>query len=1276
MSVGESNLSSLPKAEIKPKARAAPVILDGSGIIKYVNSATSVTVMGQPREGPPPEIVVFFEGIDSPRFRNGQDIDPKAYYLREILRKFCIGKTCHFHTTQDLPASGSDSPTQKRRFGTITLDDGKVNLTEWVLSNGLAVVRQSRVPFEKLPKPVQEQQKALLELEEKAKAAGLGLHAQSLPIVTESHTPINIANFLKDNKGKEVPAVVDHITTGSSMRAYVQYGGSLYSLPFQITHVLCPGFTRSEESVSSVDWIPQPFAEQAKYFVEKEILQRDIVLVPDSNDRDKLSARVIAPKGDLGTILLRFGFARLVGLPANPPNPDAASGSLPLAVEKAYRAEQAAAQGRKDRVWHDYVPPPPRPEKEVIQSPEPTVLEQYFGLVTEVTNGDTIMVAPIALEAEGTREILGHLHLIPAGSEQKKEREIDIILKAKEQQNEDSKSGKKGKKGKQGKKDQKPDFVPPVDVFEPVEKPKRPPPPVKLSKVPSATFNDGAQLAALAHVLMPERKVSLASVVAPKLNLRNGPGGAGNNAASFSTASDVAKLNPPQPPYAWEAREHLRKLLVGKIVAVNVEYRRNILASGQGAGTIERDYAAVNLAGENMSVHMVKEGLAKPARHRPEEPRSAFYGEILKAEEASIKGKKKLFQFDHELTQFTPGLPPPPLKPGERRKPYALMTEEERAEVEIERKGRIQEERNKRDAERREILRKVAEKAPVIRYNDISYDAKMNRQFVSTFLTRSTTTSKFRGFVEAVMNPSRVLIVVPRQSLIISFVLEGLRAPQRAPRRPIGGGEEGAAAVLPSHPYADEAAREARLMLLNRDVEFIVSRLENSGRSWIGTLMLDGMDVSERLLDAGLCWISARDESAVDAKLTKAQQHAQAAKRGIWQFPNPTMETERRGRRQRFGAGGEDEEDEEDEEDGEGEDGEDGPSSSSVPSGGYNDRRGRKGRQDGSGESQPAAKKEGVKTKCHVVEVIDSGIVVVQTEIPPDVQLNKRCAEILSLPAENETRKKMCCFSETCLPSVQSDVAVRVNVNGNANGAGKGKKGGKTKKEWRRGHVEKIITAEEDEELTEPVICFTLIDTRMPVIMPLKDVEADVMCMDPAMLEIPACAFLAFLAFVRPIPDQPDVMEEAEELLRQLTVGKELECSNEWVDRENRPYVVLTMPTGKEASASASASASSSSPSSSSSSEKSSEEPAASAEKPQNVLNLNLEILRRGLVVTDEQSVPSFKRRELREYEDAEEEARTKHLGGWKHGDFRTEEEFAASERRKRREKQTKKTTQ
>jgi hypothetical protein len=78
-------------------------IIEGKGTIQYVSQANCVTVVGDPTDGRPPEMVVSFEGVDAPRMRSKGQSDPLAYAMREILRKFCHGKTCSFSTTNDLP---------------------------------------------------------------------------------------------------------------------------------------------------------------------------------------------------------------------------------------------------------------------------------------------------------------------------------------------------------------------------------------------------------------------------------------------------------------------------------------------------------------------------------------------------------------------------------------------------------------------------------------------------------------------------------------------------------------------------------------------------------------------------------------------------------------------------------------------------------------------------------------------------------------------------------------------------------------------------------------------------------------------------------------------------------------------------------------------------------------------------------------------------------------------------------------------------------------------
>ena len=68
-------------------------------------------------------------------------------------------------------------------------------------------------------------------------------------------------------------------------------------------------------------------------------------------------------------------------------------------------------------------------------------------------------------------------------------------------------------------------------------------------------------------------------------------------------------------PYAAEAKEFLRKSVIGKKVRVVPEYKRSFAAT-EGAAATERTFAALFLNGDkNVAVNILAEGLAQVSKH-------------------------------------------------------------------------------------------------------------------------------------------------------------------------------------------------------------------------------------------------------------------------------------------------------------------------------------------------------------------------------------------------------------------------------------------------------------------------------------------------------------------------------------------------------------------------------------------------------------------------------------------------------------------------------------
>ncbi|XP_062850728.1 staphylococcal nuclease domain-containing protein 1 isoform X3 [Trichomycterus rosablanca] len=99
-------------------------------------------------------------------------------------------------------------------------------------------------------------------------------------------------------------------------------------------------------------------------------------------------------------------------------------------------------------------------------------------------------------------------------------------------------------------------------------------------------------------------------------------------------------------PYMFEAREFLRKKLIGKKVNVTVDYIRAATA-GTETGPLpafpERTCATVTIGGINTAEALVSKGLATVIRYRQDDDqRSSHYDELLAAEARAIKNGKGL----------------------------------------------------------------------------------------------------------------------------------------------------------------------------------------------------------------------------------------------------------------------------------------------------------------------------------------------------------------------------------------------------------------------------------------------------------------------------------------------------------------------------------------------------------------------------------------------------------------------------------------------------------
>mmetsp|Transcript_26367 Transcript_26367/g.41722 ORF Transcript_26367/g.41722 Transcript_26367/m.41722 type:complete len:943 (-) Transcript_26367:296-3124(-) len=152
---------------------------------------------------------------------------------------------------------------------------------------------------------------------------------------------------------------------------------------------------------------------------------------------------------------------------------------------------------------------------------------------------------------------------------------------------------------------------------------------VKAPEVPTVTsmrvvmVSSGDSLI-VADAKGKERRVNLASIRAPRLGRREGD---------------------ESEPLAWEAKEYLRRKLVGKRVNVRVEYRRG----GQGTP----DFVTIEQGKININEQLCTLGYAKVVPHKLEEARATNYISLVVAEKKAELAKKGVHSGSKDVHKFT-----------------------------------------------------------------------------------------------------------------------------------------------------------------------------------------------------------------------------------------------------------------------------------------------------------------------------------------------------------------------------------------------------------------------------------------------------------------------------------------------------------------------------------------------------------------------------------------------------------------------------------------------
>ena len=235
-----------------------------------------------------------------------------------------------------------------------------MDVAKKLVEEGLATVRDNC------------QDDALKSAEEAAKNAKKGKHggndAEHIRNITWEVE--NARSLVDKYAGKPVSAVVEHVIDGTTCRMFL--------LPDMIHVTLMMSGVRAPQTKLGSDGRPDPklcdpFAVEAHYFTESRLLQRDIEVILETNNNNKLVGSVLHPAGNIAEALLKEGMAKCV---------DWSIAKVTGGPQK-YRDAEKLAKERKVRVWKDYKPA----AGSVI-----TGDKEFNAKVVEVVNGDALVV--------------------------------------------------------------------------------------------------------------------------------------------------------------------------------------------------------------------------------------------------------------------------------------------------------------------------------------------------------------------------------------------------------------------------------------------------------------------------------------------------------------------------------------------------------------------------------------------------------------------------------------------------------------------------------------------------------------------------------------------------------------------------------------------------------------------------------------------------------------------------------------------------------------------
>ncbi|RUP51372.1 tudor domain-containing protein [Jimgerdemannia flammicorona] len=282
--------------------------------------------------------------------------------------------------------------------------------------------------------------------------------------------------------------------------------------------------------------------------------------------------------------------------------------------------------------------------------------------------------------------------------------------------------------------------------------------------------------------------------------------------------------------YQWEAREFLRKKLIGKNVCIRLSVGPSFgfltmvhvtidYTKPPSEGYESRECATVKIGEVNIAEALVERGLATVIKHRrDDENRSLAYDQLLIAETKATEEGKGVHS---------------------------------------------------------------SKEPPTIRIVDASESAVKARQFLAFFKRGG----RVNGVIDYVANGSRFFVWVPKENCRLALVLSGIRAPRvgRTGEKSDPFGQEALDFVTHKTLQRDVGVSVVLWLRILKVVELEIENVEKNG-SFIGSLFVHNENIAVSLLEAGYATVHdfSAEQSTFTNQLYAAERVAKAAQKGVW----------------------------------------------------------------------------------------------------------------------------------------------------------------------------------------------------------------------------------------------------------------------------------------------------------------------------------------------------------------------------------------------------------